>query len=192
MARRGFAAADLQHILPLPLMNRSEARAYATSCQREHCDRLNNVGCADDEASLLADSGELFRCRLRSYVAWRTAGSPPPDESRTPPQCISLVSDLSLSVAAAHAPFRAIGRHLEFARESWRHPDTATIESGFTRCTVDSRRPRAVYPPIRRAVHPLFEKLGKNGGDRELVALAQSLLAKLPTPYAAHPPSVES
>ena len=75
MARRGFAAADLQHILPLPLMNRSEARAYATSCQREHCDRLKNVGCADDEASLLADSGELFRCRLRSYVAWRTVGS---------------------------------------------------------------------------------------------------------------------
>eukprot|EP00964_Phaeocystis_antarctica_P164762 scaffold143489_cov133-Phaeocystis_antarctica.AAC.1 len=25
-------------------MNRSEARAYATSCQREHCDRLKNVG----------------------------------------------------------------------------------------------------------------------------------------------------
>ena len=73
MARRGFAAADLQHILPLPLMNRSEARAYATSCQREHCERLKNVGCAGDEASLLAGSGELFRCRLRSYVAWRTA-----------------------------------------------------------------------------------------------------------------------
>ena len=75
MARRGFSAADLQHMLPLPLMNRSEARAYATSCQREHCDRLKNVGCADDEASLLADSGELFRCRLKSYVAWRTAAS---------------------------------------------------------------------------------------------------------------------
>jgi len=73
MARRGFAAADLQHILPLPLMNRSEARAYATSCQREHCDRLKNIGCAGDEASLLAGSDELFRCRLRSYVAWRTA-----------------------------------------------------------------------------------------------------------------------
>ena len=62
--RQGFAAADVQHMVPLPLMS-SDAEARARV-------RVNrNRGCAEDEAVLAARSSAIFGCRLRGYLEWR-------------------------------------------------------------------------------------------------------------------------
>jgi len=64
--RRGFAAVDLQHMLPLPLMRTlAEARA-AVRVSR-------NRGCAEDEEVLAARSWDTFSCRLKGYLGWRAS-----------------------------------------------------------------------------------------------------------------------
>ena len=64
--RQGFAAVNVQQMIPLPLMGgEAEARARV---------RVNrNRGCAEDEAVLAARSGAIFGCRLNSYLKWRAA-----------------------------------------------------------------------------------------------------------------------
>ena len=65
MHRRGFSAMDTQHMLPMPL--REAARAYAEEKKER------NVGCAQNEVELAAQSAERFVCRLRHYLRWRAS-----------------------------------------------------------------------------------------------------------------------
>ena len=80
---RGFSAADLHHMLPLPLTDQHGASTMQrTACARKStpseqppsplCARLRgSYGCSESEVTLLRESGARFRCRLERYLQWR-------------------------------------------------------------------------------------------------------------------------